>query len=114
MVRRLAFAGAAVFLTAGVAWGATVRGSERADLLRGTPAADTVEARGGNDRIVVHYDRRRDVVRCGAGRDIVSAEPIDAVARDCEVVSRQLSRDPYQTNEGQPGTQVEPDSFSWG
>ena len=114
MVRRLALAAAAVLLTAGVAWGATVRGSERADVLRGTPAADTIDARGGNDRIVVQYDRRRDVVRCGAGRDIVSAEPIDAVAGDCEVVSRQLSRDPYQTNEGQPGTQVEPDSFSWG
>lgn len=114
MVRRSALAGAAFLVTAAAAWGANVRGTERPELLRGTDAVDTIDARGGNDRVVVHYDGRRDTVRCGTGRDIVSAEPVDTVGADCEVVSRQLSRDPYQTNEGQPGTQVEPDSFSWG
>jgi hypothetical protein len=53
-------------------------------------------------------------VRCGAGRDVVTAELADAVAADCEVVSRQLSHDRYTDFRTQHQTQVEPDSFAAG
>ena len=56
---------------------------------------------------------RRDTVACGLGLDVVNAEHHDVVADDCEVVTRQLSRDPF-TGVGQHETQVEPDSASFG
>ena len=89
-------------------------GNARANLLVGTDARDRVIAGSGSDRISVQYDGRRDVVRCGPARDIVNADRIDTVARDCEVVSRVLSRDPYRNRESQHETQVEPDSFAFG
>ena len=58
-------------------------------------------------------DGGRDTVACGLGLDIVNAEHHDVVADDCEVVTRQLSRDPF-TGVGQHETQVEPDSASFG
>jgi hypothetical protein len=120
---------------------AIVNGTPRADRLRGTSRADTLYGRGGadritagagpdfvhggpgrdvvlagpgDDRIALQVDRARDSVNCGLGRDIVNAERTDLVAADCEVVSRQLSRDPYRTGSGQHETQVEPDSLSSG
>jgi hypothetical protein len=123
------------------AGGALIRGTEARDRLRGTTGADVLYGRGGNDRIdaragadfvhggpgrdavnggagddriALQADRARDTVRCGPGRDVVNAERQDVVAVDCEVVSRQLSRDPYLTGFGQHETQVEPDSFSAG
>ena len=55
------------------------------------------------------------MVRCGSGTDVVNAEPADVVAEDCEVLSLQLSRDPYtQDFEAQHAAQVEPDSFAFG
>ena len=51
---------------------------------------------------------------CGRGRDLVTADGSDRIARDCEVVSRQISRDPYRNPESQHDTQVEPDSFAYG
>ena len=47
-------------------------------MLDGGPGADTVLAR----------DRRRDVIRCGAERDTVTADRSDQVAGDCERLSR--------------------------
>ncbi|QIN84219.1 hypothetical protein GBA63_17335 [Rubrobacter tropicus] len=47
--------------------------------------ADTVNAGRGDDYIEVQGDDRRDVVRCGSGRDVVKANPQDALAGDCEV-----------------------------
>ena len=47
--------------------------------------ADTVNAGRGDDFIDVQGDDRRDVVRCGSGRDVVRANPEDALAGDCEV-----------------------------
>jgi hypothetical protein len=118
---------------------ATIQGSDGPDRLRGTRGADAlyggagndrlnagagddfvhgglgrdvVVAGRGNDRVAVQADELRDVVRCGTGRDIVNAEASDAVARDCEVVSRQLSR--TRDIGGQRGTEVEPDSSSQG
>jgi hypothetical protein len=56
----------------------------------------------------------RDTVSCGRGRDVVTADASDRVARDCEVVSREISRDPYRNPQSQHETQVEPDSFAFG
>jgi hypothetical protein len=66
-----------------------------------------------------HADRlqtvnnKRDVVSCGRGRDLATVEARDRVARDCEVVTREISRDPYR-GVGQHSTEVEPDTASWG
>lgn len=84
------------------------------DLLAGGAGRDELLAAAGNDRLVAQDDAERDTVRCGAGRDIVTAELADTVASDCEVVSRQLSRDPYTDFRSQHQTQVEPDSFAAG
>jgi hypothetical protein len=72
--------------------------------LRGTARADRIQAWNGV----------RDTVSCGRGRDIVTADASDRVARDCEVVSREISRDPYRNPQSQHETQVEPDSFAVG
>src|SRR5262245_66567638 len=71
---------------------ATIRGTERADALRGTPVADRITARGGNDLIQAAFGGA-DAITCGPGRDIVAADRADRVASDCEVVSRRLSND---------------------
>jgi hypothetical protein len=125
----------------GAARAAELTGSDGPDRLRGTSAADAILGRGGNDRIegrggsdflhggggrdvlagdagndvvAVHADRARDRVSCGPGVDLVNAELADAVESDCEVVSRQLSRDPFRVFPAQYETQVEPDSFAFG
>jgi RTX calcium-binding nonapeptide repeat (4 copies) len=124
----------------GVARAAELTGTERADRLVGTRGADTIRGRGGNDRIeggggpdvlnggtgrdtvlgqagadgiALHADSARDAATCGTGLDVVNAELQDVVADDCEIVTRQLSRDPF-TGPGQHETQVEPDSASFG
>ena len=97
-----------------------LRGSDRlfgrggADLLEPGAGRDFASGGAGNDRFAVEADAAPDVVSCGAGRDIVTAEPTDRVRRDCEVVSVQLSRDPYRNPDSEHETQVEPDSFAHG
>ena len=63
---------------------------------------------GGNvQRVVAGYEPDR--LHAGAtyergidgGQDLVNAERFDKVARDCELVVRQLSRDPYSSFDGQ-------------
>src|SRR5918995_904493 len=119
IVTALALAGG----LAGLASAATITGSDRGERLRGTTRADlivarggrdTVDARAGNDRIAVQYDGARDTVRCGAGRDVVTADRNDAVAADCELVSRLISRDNSGGTEGQHETQVEPSALAIG
>lgn len=56
----------------------TLIGGPGRDVLLGGPGADTIVAR----------DRTRDVVDCGAGRDVVQADRVDAVSRNCERVVR--------------------------
>ena len=91
-----------------------IQGGPGADLLVPGPGRDSVEAGPGDDRVVAQYDGARDVVRCGAGFDLVNTDLADSVARDCELVGRRLSRDPYTNPESQHETQVEPDSFTVG
>jgi len=111
-VRRLLPVLAALALAAPVA-AATIRGSARGDLIVGTPAADTIRAGAGDDRIQVAFGGT-DHVDCGPGRDIVSADAGDSVARNCEVVSRRLSVDTGTNPLSQHETAVEPDDFAWG
>jgi hypothetical protein len=76
------------------------------------PAA-RIRGTARNDRIQA-WNGVRDTVSCGRGRDIVTADASDRVASTCEVVSREISRDPYRNRESQHETQVEPDSFAVG
>lgn len=120
---------------------ATLTGTNHADRLVGTSGADTIDGRGGNDTllglagndlligglgrdkivggpgndlIAANGDAARDTISCGTGTDVVNADPGDSVARDCEVVSRQLSTDIVSGGGGQHATEVEPDSFAFG
>jgi RTX calcium-binding nonapeptide repeat (4 copies) len=120
---------------------AIVAGTNHADRLVGTPKADTLDGRGGNDTLLglggndlliggighdtifggpgsdavaANGDATRDAISCGAGKDIINADPGDSVAADCEVVSRQLSTDTVSGGGGQHATEVEPDSFAFG
>jgi hypothetical protein len=91
-----------------------VLGRGGADFLRGGPGGDRLDGGAGPDRFSAAYDDGRDSIRCGAGADVVNADPTDAVARDCELVGRRLSRDPYRSDGAQHETEVEPDSFTFG
>lgn len=85
-------------------------GRAGADFLHGGSDADLLLGGGGPDRIAAALDAAPDVIRCGAGADLVTAEGTDAVAADCELVVRQLSRDTTTDPRAQHETQVEPDS----
>ena len=91
--------------TATTPTGRTLTGRAGADVLRGTSGPDVIAGRGGNDRLyggkgrdrldggagndsIFARDGARDVIRCGSGRDRVSADRSDSIARDCESVSR--------------------------
>ena len=80
-------------------------GTSRADILNGRGGNDRLLGRGGNDRLfggagrdvldggagndtIAAADRAKDTIRCGSGRDVVVADRIDAIARDCERVRR--------------------------
>ena len=88
-------------------------GGSGADFLQGGPGRDVHDAGPGNDLIASSYDGARDLVRCGAGLDVVNADLPDTVASDCELIGRRLSRDPYRNDGAQHETQVEPDSFAF-
>jgi Ca2+-binding RTX toxin-like protein len=64
-----------------------IRGRGGNDVIVGGRGRDTLEGGAGNDRINAR-DGAVDVVRCGTGRDVVIADRVDRVARDCEVVRR--------------------------
>ena len=84
------------------------------DLLDGGPGRDRLSGGARADWLITSGDGRADTVQCGGGRDVVNADLADVVRPDCEVVSRQLSRDLDRESEGQHETQVEPDSYSFG
>jgi hypothetical protein len=139
--RAVAAAGLALLLVVGAGSAAVRAGGPGADRLRGTQRADILQGLGGNDlltgrrgadllvggtgrdrlvggpgadNLAAEADVARDTVSCGPGRDVVMAELVDRVARDCETVSRQLSRDLNRNPGAHHQTQVEPDSFSFG
>src|SRR5438876_8084689 len=56
------------------------------------PISARIRGTARNDRIQA-WNGVRDTVSCGHGRDLVTADASDRVARDCEVVSREISRD---------------------
>jgi len=56
----------------------------------------------------------RDTLSCGRGYDLATVDELDRVGRDCEVVTRRASSDPFRTAESQHATEVEPDSFAFG
>lgn len=66
-------------------------GGSGRDRLAGGSGTDRFSGGAGADRISAR-DGRRERISCGSGRDIVTADRNDRVARDCEIVSR-----------GQPG-----------
>jgi RTX calcium-binding nonapeptide repeat (4 copies) len=129
-----------LFVCAGIAGAATIRGTGAADTLRGTAGPDNIFAGGGSDRvfalpgndfviagagadavfagpgadrIATQADGAGDKSVCGGGRDLVNLDTGDTVAKDCEVVARRVSR--LRTGAyGQVGTEVEPDSFTFG
>jgi hypothetical protein len=111
-VRRLALL-LLLLLFASTATAATIRGTKIANLIIGTPGPDRIIAGAGNDLVQAAFGGT-DSVDCGAGVDIVSADAVDRIASNCEVVSRRLSVDPYQNSDSQHETAVEPDSASWG
>ena len=140
-MRVLVLALAGLLLGAAAAGARTIVGTSGADRLLGTAEADTLAGRAGNDVLAgagggdllvagggrdrvdggpgadlvsVEYDGSRDVVACGPGLDTVTADQLDRVAADCELVGRRLSRDPYTNPESQHETAVEPDSFTFG
>jgi Tol biopolymer transport system component len=62
-------------------------GGNGADRLYGGAGRDRIEAGAGADRIGVS-DGAPDRVSCGPGRDVVWADSLDSVARNCESVVR--------------------------
>jgi len=81
-----------------------IQGTARPDRLKGTAKPDRIDAVfGGTDR-----------VNCGKSIDIVTADPVDKVARDCEFVSRRVSVDTLSAAPGQHQTEVEPSVAGWG
>jgi hypothetical protein len=111
-VRRLALP-LVLLLAASTASAATIRGSKHGELLVGTPNPDRIVAGAGNDFVQAAFGGV-DRVDCGAGIDVVTADAVDTLASNCEIVSRRISVDPYANTDSQHETAVEPDSFAWG
>jgi hypothetical protein len=57
------------------------------DRLEGGKGRDILDGGTGKDTILAR-DKAIDTIRCGAGRDIVTADRNDKVAKDCETVRR--------------------------
>src|SRR5919201_6073442 len=70
-----------------------LQGRAAGDLLDGGLGRDLLSGGGGADGLVSNGDRRTDTAVCRSAPDIVNADLRDRVAGDCEIVSRQLSRD---------------------
>lgn len=110
-MRRLLALLALVFVAPAAA--ATIHGTAHGDVIAGTQANDTISAGAGNDFVQAAFGGV-DRVDCGPGLDVVSADLADAVAANCETVSRRLSVDLSTNPSSQHETAVEPDDAAWG
>jgi Ca2+-binding RTX toxin-like protein len=76
-----------------------IEGSDADNHLAGGTGGDTISGLAGNDNIsgidlspipthsgTGNYEHRRDVISCGAGRDVVHADVVDGFDADCERV----------------------------
>ena len=89
-----------------------IKGNAKANRLKGTAGGDKIAGKGGADKLIGRggddcliggkgrdkhsggsgadtiraKDKTRDIIRCGAGRDVVFADKVDRVAKDCERV----------------------------
>ncbi|HYX77613.1 MAG TPA: hypothetical protein VE757_10590 [Gaiellaceae bacterium] len=75
--------------------------------------AARIRSTNGPDRLQT-VNGVRDVVACRGGYDLATVDMLDRVARDCETVTRETSRDPFTNTESQHKTEVEPDSAAFG
>ena len=91
-----------------------IEGRAANDFIDAGPGRDRLLGGAGSDRLISSGDFQVDNVTCGSGRDVVNADVVDVVGPNCEIVSRQLSRDTGVDFPAQHETQVEPDSFSSG
>jgi Ca2+-binding RTX toxin-like protein len=57
------------------------------DRIRGGDGRDFVDGGSGND-VIRNTAQSLDTIKCGSGRDVVYAGPLDKVFSDCEVVHR--------------------------
>jgi len=65
----------------------TILGGPGNDRITGGPGKDTLSGNSGNDTILA-ADGAKDAVDCGPGRDTVTADKADVVAKNCELVRR--------------------------
>ncbi len=91
-----------------------IKGNAKSNRLKGTAGGDKISGKGGKDVLLGRggddcllggkgrdkysggsgadtiraKDKTRDVIRCGAGRDVVFADKVDRVGKDCERVRR--------------------------
>jgi hypothetical protein len=65
----------------------SLAGSEGSDLITGGRGRDGISGGAGADTVFAR-DGFTDTIRCGSGRDTVTADRRDRVARDCERVRR--------------------------
>ncbi len=64
-----------------------LRGQRGNDKLTGGSGRDLIEAGGGKDNVRAR-DGERDRINCGSGRDKVTADRLDKIAKNCERVTR--------------------------
>jgi Tol biopolymer transport system component len=65
----------------------TLYGGPANDILIGGPGHDHIYGQGGDD-VIRAADGQRDWISCGTGHDVVYADRLDVVAKDCEIVHR--------------------------
>src|SRR5919201_3285859 len=84
-------------------------------LVAGSSAAWAARVHGtrGPDRIQT-VNGVRDLVSCRGGRDLATVDLLDRVRADCELVTREISRDPYRNADSVHETEVEPDTAANG
>jgi hypothetical protein len=68
-----------------------ISGGSGHDAITGGSGANRLDGGSGNDRISA-FNKRRDVITCGKGRDRVTADRRDKVSRTCERVTRRGRR----------------------